>query len=116
MKISDFSERVQAFYAYEQQENDGDLTTILKEGGWYWAKITPLLGNFDLAKTEAIPWVNRYEVAMLKNDICHTRHAYLRQLRWNYKLLDIYTPWLEKRGMNYITGLAKERIKGEHYG
>jgi hypothetical protein len=116
MKISDFNERVQAFYAHERQEADGDLTQFFEEGGWYWAKITPQLGNFDLAKNETTPWVNRYEVAMLKNDICHTRHAYLRQLRWNYKLLDIYTPWLETRGKNYITGLAKERIKGEHYG
>lgn len=66
MKISDFNERVQAFFIHERQEADGDLTQFFEEGGWYWAKITPQLGNFDLAKNEHTPWVNRYEVAMLK--------------------------------------------------
>ncbi len=35
MRISDFSERVQALYAHQKQEEDGDLTTVFEEGGWH---------------------------------------------------------------------------------
>ncbi len=36
MKFSDFSERVQAFYGHHTEEEDGDITLTLKEGGWFW--------------------------------------------------------------------------------
>lgn len=116
MKISDFSERVQGFYAEYTEENDGDFSVNFKKGEWFWAKITPLPFPVNTAKDEGTFKQNRYEVVMLKIYNCHTRHAYLRRLRWNHKLLDIYTPWLENENKTCISGLAKERIEEEHYG
>ena len=116
MKISDFNQRVQGFYAHYKEEEDGDFTLTLEEGEWFWAKITPLSFQQNTSKDDAVPYQNRYEVVMLKTDSCNTRHAYLRQLRWNHKLLNIYTPWLEISGIACIKGLAKESIEEEHYG
>jgi hypothetical protein len=81
MKISDFSERVQAFYGYHTEKDDGDFTLILKEGGWFWAKITPLSFQQNTTNDQAAPYQNRYEIVMRKKHISNTRHAYLTQLR-----------------------------------
>ena len=116
MKISDFSERVQAFYGYHTEEDDGDFTLILKEGGWFWAKITPLSFQQNTTNDQAAPYQNRYEIVMRKKHISNTRHAYLTQLRWNHKLLDIYTPWLETSNLDCIKCLAKERTEEKNDG
>lgn len=116
MKISDFSERVQALYGDCKQEDDGDITLTLKEGEWFWAKITPLSFQQNTANDEAPPYQNRYEIVMRKKHTSNTRHAYLTQLRWNHKLLDKYTPWLETSESTCIRCLAKESDKEKQHG
>ena len=116
MKISDFSERVQAFYEKWEEENDGDFTKILERGRWLWAKITPISPSSNMPEDKATVQKNRYEVTMHKRHICNTRHACLRQLGWNHKLLEIYTPWLETSDFTYVKCLAKECIEEEHDG
>lgn len=116
MKISDFSERVQGFYAHYREEDDGDFTLTLKEGGWLWVKITPLSHQKNTPEDEIETYQNRYEISILKKHISNTRHAYLRQLRWNHKLLDIHTPWLETSDFTYVKCLAKESSKEITHG
>jgi hypothetical protein len=116
MKITDFNKRVQGFYAKYVEENDGDFTLTLEESKWLWVKITPLSFQQNMSKDEATTYQNRYEMTMQKTHNSNTRHACLRQLRWNHKLLTIYTPWLETSDMTCIKGLAKESVQEEHDG
>ncbi len=116
MKISDFNERLQGFYRNYKEEKDGDITITHDKSDWFWAKITPLPFQQKSPKSEGQQHKNHYEVSILKNHNSNTRHAYLTQLRWRHKLLEIYTPWLEFDNMSCIKGLAKESIGEEHDG
>lgn len=116
MKISDLNQRAQAFYEDWREENDGDFTKNLERGGWVWAKITPISPSVNFLENKSGAQGNRYEVSMHKNHISNTRNACLRQLGWNHKLLEIYTPWLEKRNISYVKSLARECNEGEHNG
>lgn len=116
MKIGDFNERIQAFYEKWSEEDDGDFRKILEKGERFWAHISPISPSLNCPEDKAETQKNRYLVIMHKKHIRHTRHAYLRQLGWNHKLLDIYTPWLEIRGFPYVKCLAKECIEEENNG
>ena len=116
MKISDFNERIQAFYENWTEEKDGDFKKILDKGGRFWAHIIPISPSLNTSEDKSESQKNRYSITMHKKHISNTRHAYLRWLGWNHKLLEIYTPWLEIRGFSYVKCLAKECIEEEHNG
>lgn len=116
MKISDFNERIQAFYEEWIEEDDGNFKKILESGGRFWAKITPIFPPLNSTESQAGIQKNRYFVIIHKNHICNTRHAYLRQLRWNHKSLEVCTQWLEIKGVPYVKCQAKELNKEETNG
>jgi len=116
MKISDLNQRVQAFYENWREENDGDFTKILEREGWLWAKITPISPSLNLLESKSRAQANQYETTMHKKHIRNTRNAYLRQLGWNHKLLEIYTPWPETSDITYVKSLARECSEEEHNG
>lgn len=116
MKISDFNQRIQAFYEEWTEEKDGDFKKNLEKGGKFWARISPISPSLNASEDKAEIQKNRYSIIMHKNHIRNTRHAYLRWLRWNHKLLEIYTPWLEIKGNSHVKCLAKECIEETYNG
>ena len=109
MKITDLNQRVQGFRLLHNVADDGEATIIYKPSKWYWAKISPK--SYIENPQQNQPYVCRYEIVMRKSDTCNTRHACIRRVIWKYKILDIYTPWLEMKENQYVYGLAQQKEK-----